>query len=228
MTSLPRACVFKCLLTLILRWYPLTAQSTGSHRGIGGWIQIPETKLQALLAFPALSPECPGELARRLACLMICTLKCPLICFCIKHLQLSQLSKMPTSDNLKPGDFIFGATQCPSSTQPLPSNSSYTKYPHIIVPEPESLFGWFVKWQKSTYWPFWVLTVNYCSINMMFTRQNSGEPSLPCRHSYWAFSCIPSPWTSAEMSGYSATTPTTALRRRLSNHNGFWNQNILK
>ena len=44
----------------------LTAQSTGSHRGIGGGIQIPETQLQALLPFPAPPPECPGELARRL------------------------------------------------------------------------------------------------------------------------------------------------------------------
>ena len=32
----------------------LTAQSMGSHRGIGGGIQIPETELQALLPFPAL------------------------------------------------------------------------------------------------------------------------------------------------------------------------------
>ena len=38
----------------------LTAQSTGSHRG------IPETQLQALLPFPATLPERPGELARRL------------------------------------------------------------------------------------------------------------------------------------------------------------------
>ena len=33
--------------------------------GIGGGIQIPETKLQALLPFPAPPPERPGELARR-------------------------------------------------------------------------------------------------------------------------------------------------------------------
>ena len=33
--------------------------------GIGGGIQIPETKLQALLPFPAQPPERPGELARR-------------------------------------------------------------------------------------------------------------------------------------------------------------------
>ena len=44
----------------------LTAQSTGSHRGFGGGIQIPETQLQALLPFPAPPPERPGELARRL------------------------------------------------------------------------------------------------------------------------------------------------------------------
>ena len=44
----------------------LTAQSTGSHKGIGGGIQISETQLQALLPSPAAPPECPGELARRL------------------------------------------------------------------------------------------------------------------------------------------------------------------
>ena len=43
----------------------LTAQSTGSHRGIGGGIQIPETQLQALLPFATTPPECPGELTRR-------------------------------------------------------------------------------------------------------------------------------------------------------------------
>ena len=45
----------------------LTVQSTGSHRGIGGGIQIPGTQLQALLPFPAPLPERPRELARRLA-----------------------------------------------------------------------------------------------------------------------------------------------------------------
>ena len=44
----------------------LTAKSMGSHGGIGGRIQIPETLLQALLPFPAPPPERPGELARRL------------------------------------------------------------------------------------------------------------------------------------------------------------------
>ena len=44
----------------------LTSQLTGSHRGIGGGIQIPGTKLQALLPFPAPPPEHPGELAHRL------------------------------------------------------------------------------------------------------------------------------------------------------------------
>ena len=38
-----------------------TAQSTGSHRGIGGGIQIFSDSL------PAPPPERPGELARRLA-----------------------------------------------------------------------------------------------------------------------------------------------------------------
>ena len=42
----------------------VTAQLTGSHRGIGDGIQIPEMYLQALLLFPAL--PCPGELAHRL------------------------------------------------------------------------------------------------------------------------------------------------------------------
>ena len=44
----------------------LTAQSTGSHRGIGGVNQIPETLLQAVLLFPAPLPVRPGELAHRL------------------------------------------------------------------------------------------------------------------------------------------------------------------
>ena len=42
-----------------------TTQLTGSHRGIGGGIQLRETYLQALLPFPAPSPKRPGELARR-------------------------------------------------------------------------------------------------------------------------------------------------------------------
>ena len=41
----------------------LTAQSTGSHRGNGGGIQIPETYLQALFPFPA-----PPARAPRRAC----------------------------------------------------------------------------------------------------------------------------------------------------------------
>ena len=50
----------------------LTAQSMGSHRGIGGGVQIPETELQALLPFPAQPPERPGELARRICQPWIC------------------------------------------------------------------------------------------------------------------------------------------------------------
>ena len=48
--------------------FALIGESTGSHRGIGGGIQIPETEkqLQALLPFPAPLPERPGEFARRL------------------------------------------------------------------------------------------------------------------------------------------------------------------
>ena len=49
----------------------LTAQST-SRMGNGGGIQIPETELQALLPFPALPPERPGEVARRLCQPWIC------------------------------------------------------------------------------------------------------------------------------------------------------------
>ena len=44
----------------------LTAQSTRSQSGIGGGIQTPETKLQALLPFPTWPPERLGEIARRL------------------------------------------------------------------------------------------------------------------------------------------------------------------
>ena len=44
----------------------LKTQSMGSHRGITGGIQIPETKLQALLPFPAPPPDCPKELACKL------------------------------------------------------------------------------------------------------------------------------------------------------------------
>ena len=43
----------------------LTAQSMGSYREIEGGIQMPETHLQALLPFPALPPEHPRELARK-------------------------------------------------------------------------------------------------------------------------------------------------------------------
>ena len=44
----------------------LTAQPTGSHREIGGGIEMPETELQALLSFPAQPLERLRELARRL------------------------------------------------------------------------------------------------------------------------------------------------------------------
>ena len=42
-----------------------TAQLMGSHRGIGGGIQLRGTYLQALLPFPAPPPKRPLELARR-------------------------------------------------------------------------------------------------------------------------------------------------------------------
>ena len=51
----------------------LTAQSTGSHGGIGGGIQIPETYLQALLSSPAPPVERPGELALRSGSLLSVT-----------------------------------------------------------------------------------------------------------------------------------------------------------
>ena len=44
----------------------LTAQSMGSHRGIAGGIQIPETKLQDLFPFPTPPPERPRQLARKI------------------------------------------------------------------------------------------------------------------------------------------------------------------
>ena len=43
MTSLPLARVFQRLFTFALIGGNLTARSTGSHGGIGGGIQIPET-----------------------------------------------------------------------------------------------------------------------------------------------------------------------------------------
>ena len=62
MMSLPLACVFQCLFTfsLVFRFVLIggnfTAQSTGSHRGIVGGIQIPE-KWQGLPPFPTLPPD---------------------------------------------------------------------------------------------------------------------------------------------------------------------------
>ena len=49
----------------------LTAQSTGSHRGIGGGIQVLKMWLQALLPLPTLPIERPRELAHRLRGLML-------------------------------------------------------------------------------------------------------------------------------------------------------------
>ena len=42
-------CLHSCSFLLCAYWQNLTAQSTGSHRGIGAGIQIAETQLQALL-----------------------------------------------------------------------------------------------------------------------------------------------------------------------------------
>ena len=49
----------------------LTAQSTGSHRGIGSGIQVLKTYLQALLPLPTLPVEHPRQLAHRLWGLML-------------------------------------------------------------------------------------------------------------------------------------------------------------
>ena len=45
----------------------LKVQSTGSHRGTGGGIQIPEIRLQPLLPFPAPPPKHSRELTRTLS-----------------------------------------------------------------------------------------------------------------------------------------------------------------
>ena len=53
---------FRARLCFALIGGNLTAQSTGSHRGIGGGIQICRDVVGKL----SLSPERPGEVARRL------------------------------------------------------------------------------------------------------------------------------------------------------------------
>ena len=77
MTSLPLARVFRYVFFFLFFFYisarfrfaliggNWTAQLTGSHRGIGGGIQLRETYLQALLPFPTPPPKRPGQLARR-------------------------------------------------------------------------------------------------------------------------------------------------------------------
>ena len=77
MTSLPLARVFRYVFFFFFFFYisarfrfaliggNWTAQLTGSHRGIGGGIQLRETYLQALLPFPTPPPKRPGQLARR-------------------------------------------------------------------------------------------------------------------------------------------------------------------
>ena len=52
------------VLVYASRWLAinLTAQSIGSHRRIGGGIQIAETKLQVLLPFPAPLESAPESL----------------------------------------------------------------------------------------------------------------------------------------------------------------------
>ena len=52
---------FSMLAYILARFrFALIGESTGSHRGIGGGIQIPETQLQTLLPFLASPPEHPG------------------------------------------------------------------------------------------------------------------------------------------------------------------------
>ena len=68
MTLLPLPRVFSMFVYVRARFRftliggNLTAQSTGSHRRIGGGIQIAETKLQALLPFPAPLESAPESL----------------------------------------------------------------------------------------------------------------------------------------------------------------------
>ena len=59
-------CFSMFVFTFVLIGRNLTAQLTGSHKGIGGGIQIPETYLPALFPFPTPPPECPRVLALRL------------------------------------------------------------------------------------------------------------------------------------------------------------------
>ena len=79
MTSLPLTRVFRSVFFVFFFFFYIstrfrfaliggnwTAQLTGSHRGIGGGIQLRQTYLQALLVFPAPPPKRPGEPARRL------------------------------------------------------------------------------------------------------------------------------------------------------------------
>ena len=71
MTSLPLALFFnvsyiRARFCFALSGGNLTAQSTGSHWESGGGILILETWLRALIPFPAMLPDRPGELARRL------------------------------------------------------------------------------------------------------------------------------------------------------------------
>ena len=55
-------CIYACF-RFVLFDGNLTAQSMGSHKGIGGRIKIPGMQLQALLPIPALLPEGLGEVA---------------------------------------------------------------------------------------------------------------------------------------------------------------------
>ena len=56
-------CISMFVYIRVLFHFALTDESTGIHREIGGGIQMPEAKLQALLPFPAPPPERPGVLA---------------------------------------------------------------------------------------------------------------------------------------------------------------------
>ena len=69
MTSLPLARIFQCFFTFALvsasRWVAEIWQL--SRRGVTGKVEVEfKFKLRALIPFPALPPDRPGELARRL------------------------------------------------------------------------------------------------------------------------------------------------------------------
>ena len=102
----------------------MTAQSTGSHRGIGGGIEIPETLLEALLPFPSPPPERPGELARRLV-------------YCARFMLTVSHNGNPIIDNNK--NKIHKKTQskcqhdCPLAEMDIPLNEYQSLLVTILI-----------------------------------------------------------------------------------------------